>query len=352
MLSTTYLGLNLRSPLVVGACGPLTEELGQLRHMEDAGAGAVVLHSLFEEQLQKDRFDLDAYLTQGTESYAEALSYFPHYPLFHVSAETYLDHVRAAKAMVDIPIIASLNGSTTGGWTGYAEQIEAAGADALELNLYVVPTDPTQTAAQLEQIYLNIVRAVTYAVDIPVAVKLSPYFTNLTNMTRQLSQTGVDGLVLFNRFYQPDIDIDLLEVYPHVLLSTPQDLRLPLRWISILYGTLPVDFAATGGIHRGHDALKLLMAGANVTMMVSALLHHGIDHLRTVDQEMRHWLHEHEYESIQQLQGSMSQMNCPDPSAFERAQYIKSIQTYSLNHPMIPPISETIGSENSTTQTA
>jgi len=346
MLATTYLGLTLRSPLVVGSCGPLTEDLGNLRHMEDAGAGAVVLHSLFEEQLQNDHLNLDAYLPQGTESYAEALSYFPHQSLFHMSAETYLEHIRSAKAMVDIPIIASLNGTTLGGWTGYAEQIEAAGADALELNLYVMPTNPTQTATQLEQTYLDIVRAVTYMVDMPVAVKLSPYFTNLANMTRQLSQTGVDGLVLFNRFYQPDIDIDVLEAYPHLLLSTPQDLRLPLRWISILYGTLPVDFAATGGIHQGQDALKLLMAGASVTMMVSALLRHGIDHLRTVDQEMRRWLEDHEYTSIQQLRGSMSQRNCPDPSAFERAQYIKSIQAYNLTHPMVPDTSSAIVSEN------
>lgn len=232
-----------------------------------------------------------------------------------------------------MPIIASLNGSTAGGWTGYAEQIEAAGADALELNIYAVPTDSSQTAAQIEQSYLDIVRAVTYAVNIPVAIKLSPYFTNLANLAHQLSSTGVNGLVLFNRFYQPDIDLEALEVSPHVLLSSPQDLRLPLRWIAILYGTLPLDFAATGGVHYAQDAIKLLMAGANVTQMVSALLRHGIDHLRTVEQGMRNWLTEHEYESIQQLQGSMSQIYCPDPTAFERAQYVKSIQTYT-HHPL------------------
>ncbi|MBE9137053.1 dihydroorotate dehydrogenase-like protein [Nodosilinea sp. LEGE 07088] len=328
MLTTHYLGLTLRSPLVVGACAPLSEDLSHLRQLEDAGASAIVLHSLFEEQIQTDRLALNYYLNQGTESYAEALTYFPQQSLFHVSAEAYLDHVRQAKAMVDIPIMASLNGDSPGGWTSYAQLIEAAGADALELNLYAVPTDPNQTAAQLEAAYLDIVRSVTEAVTIPVAVKLSPYFTNLANFAQRLSQTGVDGLVLFNRFYQPDLDIDALEAYPHVLLSTPQDLRLPLRWIAILYGTVPMDFAATGGVHQAQDALKLLMAGANVTMMVSALLRHGIDHLRTVEQDMRTWLQDNEYESIQQLQGSMSQINCPDPSAYERAQYIKSIQTY------------------------
>ncbi|MEO1404122.1 MAG: dihydroorotate dehydrogenase-like protein [Cyanobacteria bacterium J06635_1] len=332
MLSTTYLGLNLHSPLVVGACGPLTENLSHLRQIEDAGAGAIVLHSLFEEQLQKDSFELEYYLTQSTESYAEALTYFPHQPLFHVNAETYLDHIQAAKAMVDIPIIASLNGNTPGGWTDYAEQIEAAGADALELNIYAVPTNPNQTAAQIEQSYLDIVRAVTYAVNIPVAVKLSPYFTNLANFAHRLSNAGVNGLVLFNRFYQPDIDLEALQVSPHTLLSTPQDLRLPLRWIAILYGTLPLDFAATGGVHRAQDVIKLLMAGANVTQMVSALLRHGIDHLHTVEKDMQGWLQEHRYDSIQDLQGSMSQIYCLDPGAFERAQYVKSIQTYQRHH--------------------
>ncbi len=329
-LSTSYLDLNLRSPLVVGACGPLTENLSHLRQMEDAGAGAVVLHSLFEEQLHKDRLDIENYLTQGTESYAESLSYFPPQPLFHVSATNYLKHIQSAKSSVDIPIIASLNGTTADGWTGYAEEIEAAGADALKLNIYTVPTDIEQTAEQIEQSYLDIVRTVTYAVNIPVAVKLSPYFTNLANLTHRLVNTGVDGLVLFNRFYQPDIDIETLEVAPHVLLSTPQDMRLPLRWIAILYGTLPLDFAASGGIYDAKDVIKLLMAGASATLMVSALLRHGIDHLFTVDKELREWLKTHEYDSIAQLQGSMSQVNCPDPSAFERTQYLTSIQTYEL----------------------
>lgn len=330
-LSTNYLGLTLCSPLVVGACGPLTENLDHLRQMEDAGAGAIVLHSLFEEQLHKDSFQMEYYSTQGTESYAEALHYVPqNRPLFHVDATTYLEHIRSAKAMVDTPIIASLNGTTQHGWTDYAEQIEEAGADALELNIYAVPTDVGQTAQQIEQSYIDIVRTITYTVDIPVAVKLSPYFTNLANLTKRLASTGVDGLALFNRFYQPDINIETLEVTPHVMLSTPQDMRLPLRWIAILYGTLPLDFAATGGMYTARDVLQLLMAGANVTMMVSALLRHGIDHLSTVNKDLEEWLKVHEYESLEQLQGSMSQTRCSDPSAYERAQYLKSIQTYQL----------------------
>ncbi len=331
MLATRYLGLDLRSPLVVGACAPLTEDLAHLRHLEDAGAAAIVLHSLFEEQLQADRSALDYHLAQGTESYPEALTYAPDPSLFHISTAGYLNHIQQAKAMVDIPIIASLNGSTPGGWTDYAKDIEAAGADALELNIYAVPTDPNQAAAQIEQAYVDIVFAVTHSVNIPVAVKLSPYFTNLAHLAHRLALAGVDGLVLFNRFYQPDIDLETLEVSSHVLLSTPQDLRLPLRWVAILSGTLPVDFAATGGIHQAEDAIKVLMAGANVTMMVSALLRHGIDHLRTVEQGLQAWLQDHEYASIQQLQGSISQINCPNPQAFERAQYIKSIQTYQAH---------------------
>ncbi|MEO0646023.1 MAG: dihydroorotate dehydrogenase-like protein [Cyanobacteria bacterium J06650_10] len=331
-ISTTYLGLPLRSPLVVGSCGPLSEDINHLRQMEDTGAGAVVLHSLFEEQLEKDRFETDYYLSKGTEIYHEAHSYFQKQPLFHISAETYLEHITAAKNMVDIPIIASLNGSTMGGWTTAAEKIEEAGADALELNLYAMPTDIGRSSESIEKGYIDIVRAVSYAVNIPVAVKLSPYFTNIGYFTHQLSKTGVDGLVLFNRFYQPDIDIASLEVTPHVLLSTPQDLRLPLRWTAILYGTLPMDLAATGGIHQASDAIKMLMAGSSVTMMVSALLRHGIDHIQTVEKDMCRWLEAHEYESVEQLQGCMSQINCPDPSAFERAQYLKSLQTYQFSH--------------------
>lgn len=329
-LSTTYLGLTLRSPLVVGSCGPLTESLSYLRQLEDAGASAVVLHSLFEEQLHKNRFELEYYKIQRSQHDPKTLESISQQPLFHISATTYLEHIQSAKSIVDIPIIASLNGTTDHGWTDYAKQIEEAGADALELNIYTVPTDIEQTAEQIEQHYLDIVRAVTYAVNIPVAVKLSPYFTNLANLTYRLSNTGVDGLVLFNRFYQPDIDIEMLEIAPHLLLSPPQDISLSLRWIAILYGTLPLDFAATGGIDNARDVIKLLMAGANVTMIVSALLRYGISHLYKIEEDLRAWLKANGYETISQIQGRMSQINCPDPSAFERAQYLKSIQIYQI----------------------
>ncbi len=327
-LTTTYLGLELRSPLVVGAAAPLTEDIQHLRQMEDAGAAAVVLHSLFEEQLRSDRLELHHHLEYGTESFAEALTYFPEPDLFHVGTDIYLDHIRAAKDMVDIPIIASLNGSTLGGWTDYARQIQAAGADALEINIYAIPTDLHTSAADIEQQYLDILKAVKSVVHIPVAVKLSPYFSNMAAMAHQLYEAGTDGLVLFNRFYQPDIDIEDLEVRPHVLLSTPQDMRLPMRWIALLYGRIPVDFAATSGIHKGQDVVRMLMAGATVTQLVSVLLRHGIGHLKNIEQELQTWLQEHDYESVQQLRGSMSQLRCPNPSEFERAQYMKAIQTY------------------------
>ncbi len=327
-LTTTYLGLQLRSPLVVGSAAPLTEDIGNIKRMEDAGAAAVVLHSLFEEQLSQEQFELHHHLEYGTHSFAEALTYFPEPEVFHVGPEEYLNHIRQAKEMVNIPIIASLNGSTLGGWTDYARQLEQAGADALELNIYYVPTDFDLTASQVESNYLNILRAVKSAVTIPVALKLSPFFNNMANMAKQLTEAGADGLVLFNRFYQPDINIEDLEVQPNVLLSTPQAMRLPMRWIAILYGRLNVDLAATSGIHKPQDVLKMLMAGANVTMLVSVLLRHGIEHIQALEAGMRQWMEEYEYESVKQMQGSMSQINCPDESAFERAQYMKAIQSY------------------------
>ncbi len=327
-LSTTYLGLELRSPLVVGAAAPLTEDIDNIKRMEDASAAAVVLHSLFEEQLSLEQFELHHHLEYGTHSFAEALTYFPEPEVFQVGPEEYLNHIRQAKAMVNIPIIASLNGSTLGGWTDYAQQLEQAGADALELNIYYVPTDFDLTATQVEENYLNILRAVKSAVTIPVAIKLSPFFNNMANMAKQLTETGADGLVLFNRFYQPDINIEAWEVQPNVLLSTPQAMRLPMRWIAILYGRLKVDLAATSGIHKPQDVLKMLMAGANVTMLVSVLLRHGIEHIQVIEAGIRQWMEEYEYESVKQMQGSMSQINCPDESAFERAQYMKAIQSY------------------------
>ena len=327
-LTTTYLGLQLRSPLVVGAAAPLTEDIDNIKRIEEAGAAAVVLHSLFEEQLNQEQFELHHHLEYGTHSFAEALTYFPEPEVFHVGSEEYLNHIRQAKEMVNIPIIASLNGSTLGGWTDYARQIEQAGADALELNIYYVPTDFDLTATQVEENYLNILGSVKSAVTIPVAIKLSPFFSNMANMAKQLTEAGADGLVLFNRFYQPDIDIEALEVQPNLLLSTPQAMRLPMRWIAILYGRLKVDLAATSGIHEPQDVLKMLMAGANITMLVSVLLRHGIEHIQVIEAGMRQWMEEQEYESVKQMQGSMSQINCPDESAFERAQYMKAIQSY------------------------
>ncbi len=327
-LTTIYLNLNLRSPLVVGAATPLTEDIDNIKRIEDAGGAAVVLHSLFEEQLTQEQYELHHHTTAYNESFAEALTYFPEPEVFHVGPEEYLNQIRQAKDLVNIPIIASLNGSTIGGWTNYARQIEQAGADALELNIYYVPTDFDLTASQIEDNYLNILRSVKSAVNIPVALKLSPFFNNMANMAKQLTEAGADGLVLFNRFYQPDINIEALEVEPNVLLSTPQAMRLPMRWIAILYGRLQVDLAATSGIHQPEDVLKMLMAGANVTMLVSVLLRHGIEHIQVIEAGMRQWMEEHEYKSVKQMQGSMSQINCPDESAFERAQYMKAIQSY------------------------
>jgi dihydroorotate dehydrogenase (fumarate) len=326
-LTTTYMGLTLRSPLVPSA-SPLSENIDNIQRMEDGGAGAVVMHSLFEEQLRLERYELHHHLTYGTESFPEALTYFPELSSFRVDSETYLNHICQAKEKINIPIIASLNGSSVGGWISYAKQIEQAGADALELNVYYVPTDLTLTGAQIEQTYIEILQSVKAAVTLPVAIKLSPYFTNMANMAQRLDQAGADALVLFNRFYQPDINLDTLEVEPNVLLSTPQSMRLPLRWIAILYSHVNASLAATSGIHTGKDVLKMLMAGANITMLCSALLRHGIHQIRIIEQEMREWMEGYEYESVKQLHGSMSQKNCPNPSAFERAQYVRSLQTY------------------------
>ncbi len=324
-LSTTYLGLKLPSPLVVSA-SPLSRDVDGICRLEDAGASAVVLYSLFEEQLRQEEMDLNYHLSAGTESFAESLTYFPQATEFHTGPEGYLDHIRKAKSSVGMPIIASLNGSTLGGWTKFAADIERAGADALECNIYHIPTDPKLTAADVEKMYLDIVRAVKGAVTIPVAVKLSPYFSNLANMARRLDDAGADALVLFNRFYQPDIDLEELEIRPNVLLSTPQALRLPLTWIGILYGRIRASLAGTGGVHSAEDAVKLLMVGANVTMMCSALMRHGVNHLRHVERELREWMEAHEYESVAQMQGSMSQVRCPDPGAFERAQYMRAVK--------------------------
>lgn len=324
-LSTKYLGLNLRSPLVVSA-SPLSREVEALVRMEEAGASAIVLYSLFEEQLRQEEVDLEYHLSAGTESFAESITYFPQPNEFHTGPEGYLKLIRKAKSAVQIPIIASLNGSTLGGWTKFAGEIERAGADAIECNIYSIATDPKLTSADVEKNYLDIVQAVKSVVTIPVAVKLSPFFSNMANMAHRLDEAGADALVLFNRFYQPDIDLEELELRPNVLLSQPQALRLPLTWIGILYGRLKAGLAATGGVHGADDVVKLLMVGANVTMMCSSLMRHGINHLRHVERELREWMEAHEYESVAQMQGSMSQSKCPDPGAFERAQYMRAVK--------------------------
>lgn len=326
-LTTNYLGFKLKNPLVVSA-SPITEEIDEIKKAEDAGAAAIVLPSLFEEQLEHESAELDHHLTHGTESFAEALTYFPQLSDFRRGPEDYLEHIAKAKQAVQIPVIASLNGSSAGGWTNYAREIQQAGADALELNIYYIPTDPNIGAAQVEQTYLDILKAVKSVVTIPVAVKLSPFFSSMANIAQRLDEAGANALVLFNRFYQPDINLETLEVECNVLLSTPQARRLPLRWIAILYGKVKADLAATSGIHTAEDALKMLMVGASVTMLCSALLKHGVGHLSTILQDMRAWLEKHEYESVKQLQGSLSQKNCPDPTAFERAQYMRAISTY------------------------
>jgi len=324
-LSTEYLGLKLRTPLVPSA-SPLSQEISSIKRLEDAGASAVVLYSLFEEQLRQESLELDYRLAEHTESFAESTSFFPQATEFHLGPEGYLEHIRKAKEAVKIPIIASLNGTTVGGWTRYAREIQQAGADALECNIYYIPTDPNLSSAQVEQTYIEILSAVKSSVTIPVAVKLSPFFSNLANMAKRLDATGANGLVLFNRFYQPDIDLEELEVKPNVLLSTPQALRLPLTWIGILYGRIKAGLAASSGVHEPQDVIKLLMVGANVTMLCSTLLRNGINHIRYIEQGVRDWMEQHEYESVQQMRGSMSQIRCADPGAFERAQYMRAVK--------------------------
>jgi len=331
-LTTNYLGLKLRTPLVPSA-SPLSQEIDGIRRLEDAGASAVVLYSLFEEQLRQERLELDHHLSAGTDSFAESLSFFPQAGEFHLGPEGYLNHVRKAKEAVRIPIIASLNGATVGGWTEYAKQIEQAGADALECNIYSIPTDMNVPGLEVEQNCLEIVKAVKAVVGIPITIKLSPFFSSMANMARQLDEAGANGLVLFNRFYQPDIDIDELEIKPNVLLSTPQALRLPLTWIGVLFGRVKTSLAATSGVHGPEDVIKLLMVGADVTMLCSTLLRNGISHLRYIELGLAEWMDKHEYESVEQMKGSMSQLRCPDPSAFERAQYMRAVK--SVQHVLV-----------------
>jgi dihydroorotate dehydrogenase (fumarate) len=328
-LSTTYLGINLKNPLVVSA-SPLSEELGNIRRMEDSGAAAIVLPSLFEEQINIESSVLDHFLQQGTESFAESLTYFPDLTGYNLGPEGYCEHVRRAKAAVGVPIIASLNGSSIGGWTEYARKIQDAGADALELNIYYIPTSTQETADEVERLYYDLVATVKSSLRIPVAVKVSAYFSSLPNMAKRLDQAGANALVLFNRFYQPDFDIENLEVVPNLLLSTSHELLLRLNWVAILYGHIKADLAVTGGVHTAADVLKAMMAGARVVAITSALLRNGIGYLATLRNDMLAWMEEHEYQSIRQMQGSMSQRAVADPSAFQRANYVRVLSSYSM----------------------
>lgn len=326
-LSTTYMGLKLRNPLVASS-SPLSYKVEGICKLEEAGIGAVVMHSLFEEQITTESLQLDFFLTHGTESYAEALSYFPDLGEYNVGPDEYLHLIRRAKESVDIPVIGSLNGVSSGGWVQYARMIEEAGADALELNVYYLPTNPDMTGTAVEQLTLDVVKAVRQEVKIPLAVKLSPFYSSIPHLARQLAEAGANALVLFNRFYQPDIDLEALEAVPHLVLSDSDELRLPLRWVAILYGRVPVDLAITTGVHTYHDVLKGLMAGAQVTMMASELLENGVERIGQILQEIQAWMEENEYSSVQQMIGSVSQKKVAEPAAFERANYVKVLGSY------------------------
>lgn len=326
-LSTTYLGRQLKCPIVSSA-GPLSHDLESMRRVEDAGAGAIVMYSLFEEQIVGESHVLDHYLGYGAESFAEAASYFPDMESYNVGPHEYLSLLRRAKETLDIPIIGSLNGITAGGWTRHARMIEEAGADALELNIYYVAADLHLSGADVERRYTEVVSEVREAVTIPLAVKIGPYFSSLAHMASRLADAGADGLVLFNRFYQPDFDLENLVVAPNLVLSNSYELRLPLRWIAMLYGRLSVDFALTTGVHTYRDVLKAMMAGANVAMMTSELLRNGPERIRDILIDMSRWMDEFEYRSVGQMRGSLSQRHCAEPAAYERANYMKVLDSW------------------------
>ena len=328
-LSTQYLKFNLKNPFVVSA-SPLSEKLPNIRMMEDCGASAVVLYSLFEEQLEQEQQEIDRHLEEGSESFAEALSYVPKPFEYRSGPAEYLDLIARAKMAVDIPIIASLNGYSMGGWTDFASMIGEAGADALELNIYYIPSNLDMTGVEVEQEYIDILQQVKERVKIPVAVKLSPYFSNLANMAQKLDKAGADALVLFNRFYQPDIDLNKLEVQPNIVLSKSYDMRVPLRWIALLKGKVKANLAATSGIHTGWDVIKLMMAGADVAMLNSILLKKGLNEIKNIRKTMVEWMEENEYESVKQMQGSMSAKNVPNPAKFERVQYVRALSKFEI----------------------
>jgi dihydroorotate dehydrogenase (fumarate) len=328
-LQTNYLGLSLRTPLVVSA-NPLSWELDSIKKMESAGASAIVLYSIFEEQLRHEQYELNYATTVNTYSSPEAMSYFPDWEDYKTGPTQYLEHISNAKKAVKIPIIGSINCSSIGGWTDFAQKIESAGADAIELNIYSIETNFELQAEKIEQQYINIIKAVKSVVKIPVAIKLSPFFSNTANMVKKLDDAGVDALVLFNRFYQPDIDLENLIVNPNIVLSYSEANRLPMRWIAILKGRIKAQLAATSGIHTGEDVIKMLMAGADVTMLCSVLLKNGVNHIKIIENEISEWMILHEYESVSQMQGSMSQIKVSDPAAYERAQYMKALTGFKF----------------------
>jgi len=329
-LSTTYLGLPLQHPVVPSA-SPLSQGLDRIRRLEDAGASAIVMYSLFEEQIEGESHLLDHYLSYGADSFAESLSYFPEMDSYNVGPDAYLELIRNAKSATALPIIGSLNGATPGGWVEYAKYIQQAGADALELNLYYIATDPWMTGGEVEAMYLDVVRAVTAEVSIPVAVKVGPFFSSFANMAHRLADAGAAGLVLFNRFYQPDFDLERLTVVPNLVLSSQHELRLPLRWVAILHSRVPVDLAISSGVHSHEDVLKGMMAGAKVTMLASELLRHGVTRIGEIVARLQRWMEEYEYSSIAQMQGSMSQQHVAEPAAFERANYMKVLQSWQFD---------------------
>lgn len=326
-LSTNYLGLQLKNPLVASA-SPLSKKVDTVKKLEDAGAAAVVMYSLFEEQIIHESLALDHYLNRGSESFAEALTYFPEMEKYNIGPESYLELIQKIKKAVEIPVIASLNGISSGGWVEYAKKMQEAGADALELNMYYLPADVSLTAVELEKSYIALVSDVRKKIHIPLAVKLSPYFTSLPNFAKHLVDAGANGLVLFNRFIQPDLDIETLDVVPNLVLSTSNELRLPLRWVAILYGRIQADLALTSGVHTAQDALKAVMAGASVAMMASELLANGIGRVSEILKELQAWMEQYEYHSIQQMKGSMSQQSVAEPAAFERANYMKALTSF------------------------
>jgi dihydroorotate dehydrogenase (fumarate) len=327
-LSTQYLGLKLRNPLVVAA-SPLCKEISNLRYMEDSGASAIVLHSLFEEQINIESNELDKFLWDGCDVSAESASVFPDLKTYSIGPDGYLEHIRQAKQTVSIPVIASLNGVSRGGWVSYAREMQQAGADAIELNVYFVPADPASTSDEIEKLYLDLVTEVRNTVSIPVAVKVGPQFSAFANMAQRLEAAGANGIVLFNRFYQPDFDLDALEVKSSLSLSHSSELLLRLHWTAMICDHVHADIAITGGVHTAEDVVKSMMSGAKVTMLASALLQNGIGYLRPLSHQLEAWLEKHEYESVKQMQGSMSQKNVPNPKAFQRANYMKVLSSYS-----------------------